>query len=518
LEFILSDTKSPIGGNGSFFGQSSLFLGLTLFVIFASGLGIRLYDLTDPPLDFHSTRQLRSAIIARGLYYSNLDTAPDWQRERAQGQLESHNLIEPPVFEATAAIVYRMVGSDDLWIARILASIFWLIGGVALYFLARDMTSPDGGVIAAAFYMFVPFGIIASRSFQPDPLMVMFILLGLWSIFRWYQRPSWNTAIFAGVLSGAALFVKAVALFFVLVPFAGLLIVGRGFKKSLKDPRVWMIGVLTVLPMLAYHFYGVYILGSLESQFEGRFFPEMWTDPTFYARWIGIASSFVGYGSILGSFVGVLLFVSAARRAYGIGLWLGYVLYGMTFPYHFITHSYYHLPLIPVVALSLAPLAAVAMRPLNQLKPLSLVRVAFLGILFAGILGKAWDARTDLASQDFRHEPAYWEEIAELLGNESSIVALTHDYGNRLAYYGWITPKVWLPQGHIEKYRELRGGSPIDVQEWFAEITDNRDFFLVTLINQLNKQPELEELLYTNYAIYAEGDGFVIFDLHRPLQ
>jgi len=514
----LSNKQSFAGINGSFFGKSRLFLSFTLFVIFSLGLGIRLYDLTDPPLDFHSTRQLRSAIIARGLYYENLETAPDWQRERAQGQLESHNLIEPPVFEASAALIYRVLGTDDVWVARILASIFWLIGGVALYFLARDMTSPDGGVIAAAYYMFVPFGVIASRSFQPDPLMVMFILLSLWAMFRWYQQPSWKTAILAGVLAGAALFVKAVALFFILVPFAALLLIGKGFKKTIKDPHVWAIGALTVLPMLAYHFYGVYILGSLESQFEGRFFPEMWIDPSFYARWIGIASSYVGYGSILGSFLGLLLFVSPARRAYGFGLWLGYVLYGMTFPYHIITHSYYHLPLIPIVALSLAPLAAVALRPLTNLKPITLVRLAFLGILFVGIIGKVWDVRTDLVSQDYRHEPAYWEEIAELLGNESSVVALTHDYGNRLAYYGWITPKIWLPKGHIEKYRELRGGSPIDVQEWFAEVTDNRDYFLVTLLKQLEKQPELEELLYSNYAIYAEGDGYIIFDLHQPLQ
>ncbi|MCJ7660443.1 MAG: glycosyltransferase family 39 protein, partial [Anaerolineales bacterium] len=230
----MSNKQSFAGINESFFGKSRLFLSFTLFVIFSLGLGIRLYDLTDPPLDFHSTRQLRSAIIARGLYYVNLETAPDWQRERAQGQLESHNLIEPPVFEASAALIYRVLGTDDVWVARILASIFWLIGGVALYFLARDMTSPDGGVIAAAYYMFIPFGVIASRSFQPDPLMVMFILLALWAIFRWYQQPSWKTAILAGVLAGAALFVKAVALFFILVPFAALLLIGKGFKKTIK--------------------------------------------------------------------------------------------------------------------------------------------------------------------------------------------------------------------------------------------------------------------------------------------
>jgi len=158
------------------------------------------------------------------------------------------------------------------------------------------------------------------------------------------------------------------------------------------------------------------------------------------------------------------------------------------------------------------------MQPLNSLKPIVLTRLLVAGILFAGILGKVWDARTDLAHQDYRHEPAYWQEIASLLGRESSVVALTHDYGNRLAYYGWITPKIWLPEGHIEKYRQLRGGSPIDVQEWFAEVTENRDYFLVTLMNQLDKQPELEELLNTNYAVYAEGDGYIIYDLHQPLQ
>jgi len=505
-------------GDGSFFGRSRLFLNFVLFVIFALGFLIRLYDLTDPPLDFHSTRQLRSAIIARGLYYSNLDSVPEWLQERARGQLESHNLIEPPVFEAASALIYWVIGSEVVWVARILAAFFWLIGGLALYFLTKDMTTTDGGVIAVAFYMFVPFGIIASRSFQPDPLMVMFILLALWAFYYWYQHRSWKTVILAGVLAGAALFVKAVALFFILFPFAAILLIGRGFKRSIKDPQVWVIGIMAVLPMLAYHYYGVYILGSLESQFEGRFFPEMWVDPSFYVRWIAIASSFVGYGTLLAALLGVFLLNSPEKRSYAIALVLGYLLYGMTFPYHIITHSYYHLPLIPVVAVCLAPLAAVVMQPLNSLKPIMLTRFVVAGILFAGILGKVWDARTDLARQDYRHEPAYWQEIASLLGRESSVVALTHDYGNRLAYYGWITPKIWLPEGHIEKYRQLRGGSPIDVREWFAEVTENRDYFLVTLMNQLEKQPELEELLNTNYAVYAEGDGYIIYDLHQPLQ
>jgi hypothetical protein len=42
------------------------------------------------------------------------------------------------------------------------------------------------------------------------------------------------------------------------------------------------------------------------------------------------------------------------------------------------------------------------------------------------------------------------------------------------------------------------------------------DFFLVTSFNQLEKQPDLKQLLYENYAIASEGKGYILFDLHAP--
>jgi hypothetical protein len=348
--------------------------------------------------------------------------------------------------------------------------------------------------------------------------MIMGILLALWAIYRWYRRPTWKTALLAGGLLGLAMFVKAVALFPLLPAIGALILVGRGLKQAIRDPQVWAVAALAGLPMIAYHFYGVYVLGTLESQFEGRFFPEFWSDPAFYARWFGSASGYLGYGAILAGLLGIFLFATPARRALAAGLWLGYFSLGMAFSYHITTHSYYHLPLIPIVALSLAPLAALAFQPLAAFRPVALTRAAILVVMLVGVLGKAWEARLELAEKDYRDEPAYWQEIGDLLGQNSSVVGLTHDYGNRLAYYGWITPAVWLPSGHMENYRALRGGSPIVVQEWFAELTGNKDYFLVTLVNQLNKQPELNELLYENYTVYAEGDGYVIFDLHKPVQ
>jgi len=462
----------------SFFGKSRIFLWIVLIILFGLGFAIRMVDLTDPPLDFHPTRQLRSAIIARSMYYRSLPEAESWQRQVAIGQYSGEGIIEPLVMETIVANTYKVIGSDPVWVARIYSSLFWIIGGIGLYFLTSAMTSPDGGVLATAYYLFVPFGIIASRSFQPDPLMVMLIILAFWALHYWYRNPSWKTAALAGVLAGAALFVKAVALFPIFFAVAAFILFTKGIRNAVKDPQIWLIAGLSVVPMILYTLFGVFF-GSMESQFLGRFFPEFWRDLGFYFNWEDMATGIVGYGAVFAALLGTLLFRTAGLRAFGIGLWLGYLVFGMV-------------------------------------KPEFLVRVVVFGILLSAIVIKTWDVRLDLAREDFRHEPAHWANIGDIIDHNPAVVGLVHDYGNRLSYFGWVTPKIWPPLGQ-QNLRELQGKPAIEVQEWFNKRAGNKDFFLVTMKNQFEKQPELKNLLYDNFPVYAEGDGYLIFDLRYPL-
>ena len=57
------------------FRRSSLIFLLPILLLFVLGAFLRLFDLTDQPIDFHPTRQLRGAIVARGIYYSFLPSA-----------------------------------------------------------------------------------------------------------------------------------------------------------------------------------------------------------------------------------------------------------------------------------------------------------------------------------------------------------------------------------------------------------------------------------------------------------
>lgn len=67
-----------------------------LAVVVLLGFGIRIFDLTDPPLDFHPTRQLRSAILARSFYYQWNPAADPVLREKAVNMGNSLEVYEPP--------------------------------------------------------------------------------------------------------------------------------------------------------------------------------------------------------------------------------------------------------------------------------------------------------------------------------------------------------------------------------------------------------------------------------------
>ena len=169
-----------------FFSPSRLVALLPVLALFALGLALRLYDLTDEPLDFHPTRQLRSAIIARGMYYDLLPGADPALRDQAVTFWRSATEYEPPIFERVVAAAYLLAGGERVWIARLLSSLFWIAGGVALYALARRMVSGEAGpaLVALGYYLLLPLGVQASRSFQPDPGMVMWLLLFAYALYR----------------------------------------------------------------------------------------------------------------------------------------------------------------------------------------------------------------------------------------------------------------------------------------------------------------------------------------------
>ncbi len=491
------------------FERSRLWTLIAVALLFALGLGIRLYDLTDAPLDFHPTRQLHSMMIARGIYYQNLDSAPEWKRDLAVQQWKAEMLLEPPLVENLAALGYRLAGGEYLWLPRLFSILFWMIGAGFLYWIAKDITGANGGVIALTYMLLLPFAAIASRSFQPEPLMVASIIAGWWGMLRWYRKPTWGRAVTAGLLAGWAIFVKSVAVFFIGPAWLGLILGGMGLKAALRSKQVWVMALLTVIPYAIYHVYGVYITGLLASQFTLRFFPQLLQDPAFFLRWNGMITGVFGFEGFLAAVLGLFAVRERAPRAMLLSILAGYFFYGLVFTYAITTHNYYQEPVLPLVALGLAAGISALLPRLNG--PRWLVTFAALGLLLFFVAIKTWDVRVTLKRDDYRQEVVYWQKLGDRIGHDRAVVGLLHDYGYRLAYWGWIQPTNWMTSGDFN-FRELDGRT-FDMEQLFEEQTAGRDYFVVTLFTDYERQPKLQSLLERNYPKLVDEDDLLIFDL-----
>jgi len=184
------------------------------------------------------------------------------------------------------------------------------------------------------------------------------------------------------------------------------------------------------------------------------------------------------------------------------------------------THSYYHLQLVPIVALSLVPITQFGLERLYSILSTrksfqrNLVISCLIIIALGVMLYSSWQALIPLYSRDYRNEPAYWKEIASQLPDDGKIMALTQDYGYRLMYYGWRKVTLWPNRGE-QNLIKLRGSGKT-FEELFAERSEGKSYFLVTSFNQFNDQPMIKQTLYENYPIVAETKGYVIFDLRQP--
>ena len=126
---------------------------------------------------------------------------------------------------------------------------------------------------------------------------------------------------------------------------------GLRFWKSLQ---VWAMMALMAIPAFIY-----YILGH-PGRSDEYFFAwtvdliKLITTTSFYAHWLGFVGSLFGLTILFLSIAGC--FSLRRLRWMLIGIWIGYICYGLTLPYQMYTHSYYHIQLIPVVALGLVPI------------------------------------------------------------------------------------------------------------------------------------------------------------------
>ncbi len=502
---------------------------LYLVMIVLCGGFLRFSDLSAPLLDFHPTRQLFGAIKARGLYYQYLSKQQDapasavgnkknnWQMELAVRQFEGEATIEPPIMENISAYLYRFFGEQTA-IPRAISSAFWMLGGLFLFLLAKNLSkSAVAAAVGLAFYLLIPYSIPASRSFQPDPLMVLLLLITWWSMENWGRTQLWRWTIIAGLAGGLAIFIKFPAAFFVIGAAIGGILAYSGPLNAIKQTKTWVVILLGLLPPAAYLVYGTYFGGFLDQQFRSRFYPELWTNPIFYLRWFLTLENTASAGWIGLAVLGWMVFSSKPSKIFQCCLWSAYILFGFTFAHHISSHDYYSLPMIPILALGIAQLSRVIIPIISTEQKVEKsnskssqrispgLQVSTVVILLVTLLLYTLNLYLKQRNNDFRPQAAYWANLGNVTGHQPGMLALSTDYGYPLAYYGWQNSTPWPATGEIKQ-----------LSRSFKHLAANKSYFLITDMDEYARQPGLQTLLQTTYPVLAQGNGYTLFDLLHP--
>jgi hypothetical protein len=491
------------------FSPTKLALPLLLALLFGLGAFLRFADLSQPLLDFHPTRQLFSAVKARGMYYQTLPDAPAWQKDLAYRQWQGEATIEPLIVENIALFFYIRFGQENTAYPRAVSAAFWLIAAAFLFLLSKNITnSYPAAFFSLAFFLLLPYAVTASRSFQPDPLMVMLMIIFWWAMERSAKSPGFAWAFLAGLSGGLAIFVKLTAVFFIAAGALGAILAHSSFPQAIKNPKTWLIAGLCILPPAAYLYYGLYVKHFLAGQFDGRFFPSDWVDPYFYLRWFLRVDIVINVPWIALAVLGLLVFTSKTAKIFLSALWGGYILYGLIFPHHIATHDYYSLPLIPIVALCLAPLLAdIFQKIIERIRPSGSLRLLTIFLLFFTLLSLTIEQYLARRTTDYNSQAAFWAEVGDAIGHQPGVVAITTDYAYPLAYYGWQNADPWPASVDIR-----------NLDDTWTRWAANKSYFLITDFDEFDRQPELQKRLYDNYPILAQGRGYAVFDLLHPKQ
>jgi 4-amino-4-deoxy-L-arabinose transferase-like glycosyltransferase len=255
-----------------------------LLVMLLVAFAIRLDGITGPPFDNAVARQFHAALLAR-MYYLNdsHDLAPE-KRALVTAWHAEVEPIEPPVMEHLAALTYRLAGQEELWLARLLSVLWWTAGGALLYLIALRVVRPAAALATCAVFLFIPFAVLASRSFQPDPLLIGAMLAAILALLRYEEKPSGGRLGLAATSLALAFLIKPGIVPPILAPLLLVLLLRR-LRQRAHVVRDLGVFVLSLVPMFAWYAYGTLAHSFLRGHFRAKVSPSLLLESSFWNGW-----------------------------------------------------------------------------------------------------------------------------------------------------------------------------------------------------------------------------------------
>lgn len=338
---------------------------LALIVVIA--FLVRAYRITYPLGDWHSWRQADTASVTREYVKHGIDllhptfhdisTVPNNMDNSAHG----YRMVEFPFVNAALALLLKTFPFMSLVVTSRLASSLVSLGTLAtLYFLVKKLSGKRVAATTATIFALLPYSVYYSRVILPEPYMLFFSTLSLFSFLKWLQTKSYPWMIISSVNLALALLLKPFVVF--LAPtYLGLILFHfksiKAFRKFVSIETVLSLVTYVVIAFLPFILWRKWIAQYPEGipasawLFNGngiRFRPA-------WIRWLGyerLTKLFLGYVGVI--FLPLSFLRFSREKIVYLGWWLSIGLYFSVIATGNVQHDYYQNLMTPIVCISVA--------------------------------------------------------------------------------------------------------------------------------------------------------------------
>jgi hypothetical protein len=499
---------------------------ILIIALFASASLLRFAEAFRP-IDKASWRECDLGAISRNFVQEGMN--PFYPRIDWRGDGPGYAEMELPLYPFLTAISYQIFGIHDqlgrLW------SFLFSIGTLFFFFrLAREYLIIFPATVAFAFFALNPLIVEEATAVQPEGMMLLAYLGAVYFFVRWLKTEKSSYFVGAVLMTAMSLLAKApsahIGLFF------GVLLFEKYGLGLIKQGRVWLFGVLSVLPSVIWYFhaknlwktYGNSLGVSNEYHWIGW---DFFTNADFIE---GILRSefiyvWISFGIVVGAF--------AIWRGYREEpvrhalLWLAsifalYILAARTTSDGWA--YYYHVFSIPPVALlfgfSIKKLWDYAREFADSFSRHSMLAnfsrivifVMVITAIFASLLLEAKQVRAAFEESRDQSPPFAFAEMAKPLLRSDGLILVSggncvDPTGYPVAFnasymFYWLERKGWnicVEEQSVPRVREFQRKGAV---------------YFVAEKTFLRQKTDFENELRQIYPVTAEADNFVLFDLN----
>lgn len=484
-------------------------------------LVIRLVMVWQPLVEVHTTRQVMTAMVARNFYYHGYNIF--YPELDAPGEGPYLYPVEFPLMPFITALLYGLTGGVHEVLGRLVAVAFSLGVMFPVYQLVTKYVNQRVARWSILLFAISPLSILYSRTFQPEPLMLLAFTCGLWLFDCWLDRQDWVSYGLALLATAVAILVRAYAL---IIAFPMLYLAWCKYGvRAFTRWSLWVFAVVSVLPGGLWYSAMFYLTAALdlpvnlwaESIWDtfgmltsGVYYRNMWASVS------GIALTPLGIPFFI---MGVLL-KNKKPKAYVFHVWLlGVLVFFVIIAEPNAFHDYYQFSLIPVAAVFIG-------RALDRLQERQVFKDSFLTYRFvryglvlfvAGVL--LWYVRPIFRTPaGYSHVLEAGQVVQEITERDDLVIA-AQGSGPTFLYYcdrkgwGFMIQRSNLVPAYIEQGASLEGLvlDPIELLE--SHRAEGAAYFAAADMSEFNGEPEFAAYMHATYPVVRETPHYIIFDL-----